>query len=183
MRSLLQEVGDEAEEEEMDASEDVEESEVEEENEADADEAEEEVTAEEEAAAEEEETAGNGAGDFEEAEAEAEAEEETEEARRRRALTEVDDEWKESFKTELATFLGIAPWRVVIDYVRGGSIQVGVSIIDTDSMGAEHGCPTRVEGPARRASSALAISSVGVARSTIGPSWRTRGRAQYAAHF
>ena len=40
------------------------------------------------------------------------------------------------FQGELATFLGIAPWRVVIDYVRGGSIQVD-DIIDTDSMGAE----------------------------------------------
>ena len=73
----------------------------------------------------------------------------------------MDAEWKESFKTELATFLGIAPWRVVIDYVRGGSIQVGVSIIDTDSMGAEPTAQKSAEYiQARTAGGALTLQTI-----------------------
>ncbi len=47
------------------------------------------------------------------------------------------DAWKAGLRRALATHLGISAWRVLIDYVRAGSVQVGVRIIDADGMGTE----------------------------------------------
>ena len=47
------------------------------------------------------------------------------------------DAWRAGLRRSLATYLGISAWRVLIDYVRAGSVQVGVRIIDADGMGNE----------------------------------------------
>ena len=52
-------------------------------------------------------------------------------------LSAVDDEWKAELRRDIARSLGISAWRVIIDYVRAGSVQVGVRIIDADGVGAE----------------------------------------------
>ena len=50
-------------------------------------------------------------------------------------LSNVDDEWKAELRRALAEHLGISAWRVFVVYVRAGSVEVGVRIIDADGMG------------------------------------------------
>ena len=52
-------------------------------------------------------------------------------------LSAVDDDWKAELRRGIALSLGISAWRVIIEYVRAGSVQVGVRIIDADGMGNE----------------------------------------------
>jgi len=48
-----------------------------------------------------------------------------------------EDRWRDRLRRSLAKDLGISAWRVLIDYVRAGSVNVGVRIIDTEEMGTE----------------------------------------------
>ena len=48
-----------------------------------------------------------------------------------------EDRWQDRLRRSLAKDLGISAWRVLIDYVRAGSVNVGVRIIDTEEMGTE----------------------------------------------
>ena len=52
-------------------------------------------------------------------------------------VSEINDEWKVKFARDLATFLGISASRVFVEFLRGGSVILGVRIIDVDEMGDE----------------------------------------------
>ena len=56
------------------------------------------------------------------------------------------DAWTTGLRRALATYLGIATWRVLIDWVRAGSVQVRVRFIDAEGMGAE---PSAADSAAR----------------------------------
>ena len=52
-------------------------------------------------------------------------------------IADADAAWRASLRKSLATYLGISAWRVIIDYVRAGSVQVVVRLIDAEGMGNE----------------------------------------------
>ena len=77
-------------------------------------------------------------------------------------VSEVDDEWKASFTRDLATFLGISASRVFVEFLRGGSVILGVRIIDLDEMGDELSAAESSKFLANRvATSALPIAIAG----------------------
>ena len=67
--------------------------------------------------------------------------------------------WTESFRDALALYLGISKWRTQVSYVRGGSIQVGIELLDYADSGSKE--PSAANSMAHLADRIVDASSIG----------------------